>query len=251
LPATRNLSIWQFLQPVEDMQLCCPSDRAYRTTASDRDPEQRRTTTVTRYASHSDVRRGDVAMLITRLRPALLLCSTSLLTTTLALSGCHENQHPDYRMAVYSALDQNNLRSITVSQDRGAGTITLSGIVGSMDRRQQAESIAKQAAPGYQVADRIEVKEAGLHDDIQAATQKAQLDSAIEDNFKARLSDEPSLKSEKIQYTAFHGTLTLKGTVRNTKERQQAEDLARKVPQVQHVVNQLQVHPGKPSPANS
>ena len=154
-------------------------------------------------------------MLLTRLRPALLLCSTSILTATLALSGCHENQHPDYRTAVYNALDQNNLRSITVSQDRGEGTITLTGIVGSMDRRQQAESIAKQAAPGYQIADQIQIKEAGLHDDIQAATQKAQLDSAIEDNFKARLSDEPSLKSEKIQFTAYHGTLSLKGTVRN------------------------------------
>ena len=104
-------------------------------------------------------------------------------------------------------------------------------------------SRSKQAAPGYQIADAIDVQEAGLHDDIQAATQKAQLDSAIEDNFKARLSDEPSLKSERIQYTAFQGTLTLKGSVRNRKERQQAEDLARKVPQVQHVVNQLQVHP--------
>jgi len=154
-------------------------------------------------------------------------------------------------MAVYSALDKNNLRSVTVSQDRGAGTITLSGIVGSMDRRQQAENVAKQAAPGYQIADRIQIQSAGLQDDIQAATQKAQLDSAIEDNFKSRIADEPSLKSEKIQYTAYHGTLTLKGTVRSAKERQQAEDLAKKVPQVQHVDNQLQVRPGKPSPANS
>jgi len=189
-------------------------------------------------------------MLFPALRHALLLCSTTLLTA-LAISACHSNQRPDYRMAVYNALDQNNLRSITVSQDRGAGTITLSGIVGSMDRRQQAESVAKQAAPGYQIADRIRIQSAGLQEDIQVATQTARLDSAIEDNFKARLADEPSLKSEKIQYTAFQGTLTLKGTVRNTKEREQAEDLARKVPQVQHVVNQLQIHPGKPSPANS
>jgi hyperosmotically inducible periplasmic protein len=185
------------------------------------------------------------------LRSALLLCSSAVLAGTLAVSGCHSNEHPDYRMAVYNALDKSDIRSINVAQDRGAGTITLTGVVGSMDRRQQAENIAKQAAPGYQIADQIQVHNTGLQDDIQAATQKAQLDSAIEDNFKAQLADEPSLKSEKIQYTAYHGTLTLKGTVRSSKERQQAEDLAKKVPQVEHVVNQLQVHPGKPSPANS
>jgi len=185
------------------------------------------------------------------LRSALLLCSSAVLAGTLAVSGCHGNQHPDYRMAVYNALDQNNLRSITVSQDRGSGTITLSGIVGSMDRRQQAEQVAKQAAPGYQIADRIQVQNTGLADDIQDATQKAQLDSAIEDNVKAQLANEPSLKSEKIRVTAYHGTLTLQGTVRSSKERQQAEDLAKKVPQVEHVVNRLHVHPGKPSPANS
>lgn len=190
-------------------------------------------------------------MLLPTLRSALLLCSTTVLTATLVLSGCRSNQHPDCRMAVYNALDKSNLRSINVAQDRGAGTLTLTGVVGSMDRRQQAETIAKQSAPGYQIADKIQIHTTGLQDDIEAATQKAQLDSAIEDKFRAQLSNEPSLKSEKIQYTAFHGTLTLKGTVRNSKERQQAEDLAKKVPDVQHVINELQVRPGKPSPANS
>lgn len=185
------------------------------------------------------------------LRSALLLNSSALLVCTLALSGCHGSQHPDDRMAVYNALDKNDLRSVTVAQDRDAGTITLSGVVGSMSSRQQAENIARNAAPGYQIADKIQVQSTGLQDDIQAAKQKAQLDSAIEDKFKARLADEPSLKSEKIKYTSFQGTLTLKGTVRSYKERQQAEDLAKKVPDVQHVVNDLQIRPGKPSPANS
>ncbi|WP_162601196.1 BON domain-containing protein [Occallatibacter savannae] len=191
-------------------------------------------------------------MLLPRSRSACLLSTTAfLLTCAAALSGCRSNEHPDDRMAVYNALDKNDLRSVTVSQDRGAGTITLSGVVGSMDSRQRAESVAREAAPGYQIADKIQVQSAGLQDDIQAAKQKAQLDSAIEGKFKSRLADEPSLKSEKIEYTSFQGTLTLKGTVRTYKERQQAEDLAKKVPDVQHVVNELQIRPGKPSPANS
>jgi osmotically-inducible protein OsmY len=49
---------------------------------------------------------------------------------------------------------------------------------------------------------------------------------------------------------AFHGTLTLKGTVKSQEQRRQAEDLAKQVPEVQHVVNRLRVQGGKSS-ANS
>jgi osmotically-inducible protein OsmY len=39
--------------------------------------------------------------------------------------------------------------------------------------------------------------------------------------------------------------------VKTYKERQEAEDLAKKVPQVQQVINEIQINGGKPSPANS
>jgi osmotically-inducible protein OsmY len=190
-------------------------------------------------------------VLLPGLRSALLLGSSALVAGTLTLSGCHGSQHPDQRMAVYNALDQSNLRSVTVSQDRGAGTITLSGIIGSMDRRAQAERVAKQAAPGYQIVDRIQIESAGLQGEIKSATQTAQLDSAIEDKYKATLASDHTLKSQQIQYSAYKGTLTLKGTVRTAQERQEAEDLAKQVPEVQHVDNQIRVKGGKPSPANS
>ena len=190
-------------------------------------------------------------MFIPGLRSALLLCSSAILTGTLALSGCHSDQHPDYRMAVYNALDKNDLHSINVAQDRGAGTITLPGVVGSLAVRQKAEEIAKQSAPGYQIADKIQVQDVGLQDDIDAAKQKAQLDSSIEDKVKAKLADDPDLKSEKIECMAYHGTITLKGTVKSQDQRRQAEDLAKQIPEVQHVVNRLTVHEGKRSSDNS
>jgi len=184
------------------------------------------------------------------LRSVLVLCSSAVFIGSLALSGCHSNQHPDYRIAVYDALHKSDLHSINVAQDRGEGTITLTGVVGSMDVRQKAENIAKQAAPGYQIADRIQVHDVGLQDDIQAASQKAQLDSSIEDKVKAKIADDPALKAEKIDCMAFHGTLTLKGTVKSQEQRRQAEDIAKQVPEVQHVVNRLRVQGGKSS-ANS
>ena len=177
--------------------------------------------------------------------------SGSLLAATLALSGCAHHGHPDDKMAVYNALDQHDLRSVTVSQDRGSGTITLRGIVGSNDNRQRAEQIAQQSAPGYQIVNRIQVDNTGIQSEIKSSSQKAQLDSAIEDRFKATIAAHPALKSQKIQASAANGTLTLRGTVHTAQEREQAEELAKRVPQVQHVVNEIQVRAGKPSPANS
>ena len=185
------------------------------------------------------------------LRSAWAFSSTAILGVSLAYSGCGHTGHPDDRMAVYNSLDQHDLRSVTVSQDRNAGTITLSGIVGSPDRRQNAEQLAQQAAPGYTIVDRIQVENAGLQSEVQTAQKDMQLDSAIEDRYKATLAAHHTLKNDDIQCSAYNGTLTLKGSVKNYKERQEAEELAKKIPDVQHVVNQIQIAAGKASPANS
>jgi hyperosmotically inducible protein len=182
-------------------------------------------------------------------RSAFLFASTTLLASTLAFNGCGHGGHPDDRMAVYNSLDQHDLRSLTVSQDRDAGTITLSGIVGSNDRKQKAEQLAQQAAPGYSIVDRIQVDNAGLQGEMKAAQKDVQLDSAIEDHYKTTLRAHRDLKD--IHYSAYNQTLTLKGSVKTYKERQEAEELAKKIPQVQHVVNEIQIAGGKPSPADS
>lgn len=169
----------------------------------------------------------------------------------LGLAGCLHRDHPDDRMAVYNALDQHDLRSITVAQDRHAGIITLSGIVGSLDRRQRAGQVAEQSAPGYSVVNRIQVDSSGIQSEIQTANRKAQLDSAIEDRFRTTLATDPALKKDNIQYSAFHGTLTLKGAVKSYQERREAENLAKKIPQVQRVVNEIEIENDSPSPAIS
>ena len=181
---------------------------------------------------------------------AATLLAASLLVAG-CMTGCMRSGHPDVKLAVYNALDEHDLRSVTVSEDRQAGVITLSGIVGANDRRQSAEQLAHQNAPGYSIVNRIQVDSARLESEERAASQTAQLDSSIELRYKARLSASPALKNQKIQFFANNHTLTLRGSVSNERERKEAEDLARKVPQVQHVVNEIQIRPGKPSPANS
>lgn len=185
------------------------------------------------------------------LRSTWLFYSIAILAVSLVYCGCGHRSHPDDRMAVYNLLDQHDLRAITVSQDRNAGTITLSGIVGDNDRRQRAEQLAQQAAPGYSIVNRVQVDNSGLQGEEETAQKNAQLDSAIEDHFKATLAAHQTLKNDNIQYSAYNGTLTLKGSVKNYKERQEAEELAKKIPQVLHVVNEIQIKTGKPAPANS
>jgi hypothetical protein len=90
----------------------------------------------------------------------ILLSQTTLLAATCFTIGC--GSHPDDQAAVYSALDKSNLSSVMVKEDRHSGVLTLTGIVDDVNRKVQAERIAQQAAPGYTIADQIQVKTTGL-----------------------------------------------------------------------------------------
>lgn len=161
------------------------------------------------------------------------------------------NSRPNYKMAVYESLDNNDLSSVTVIQNRDTGVITLSGIVGSADRRARAEAVAKEAAPGYTIDDKIQVDSSGLQSMVAAATAKSKLDSTIEDHFEASIKAHKDLVRQTIHYSAYNGTLFLKGAVKTADERKEAEELAKKVPNVQRVVNNIEVRPGKHLTANS
>ncbi len=174
-----------------------------------------------------------------------------LFAGVLALSGCAIGSHPDDKTAVYNNLDKNELRSVTVQQNRDSGVITLTGIVGSAHQKSQAEEVARQAAPGYSIHDNLQVDTSGIQGMVKQAIAKSQSDDEIENHFKTTIREHKNLEREHIQYSAFNGTLYLKGAVKTAKDRRQAEELAKKVPQVQHVVNELQVMAEKHSPANS
>jgi len=178
----------------------------------------------------------------TSTRIGLLALGAVLLVGLLALLGC-QKEHPDDKQAVYNTLNQHDLRSVEVFQDRAKGEITLRGIVDGTDKKAQAENLALQAAPGYAIKNQIQVQSAGLEGLEKSAEKTASLDSAIEDKFKASLQSSKRLEKEDIKYSADNGTLYLKGSVKNDREKKEAEDLANKVPQVQHVVNDIVVKP--------
>ena len=180
---------------------------------------------------------------------SLLLASAVVLAGAAAIAGCnHQPAHADEKSAVTNSLNGNNLSDISVSQDRDKGVMTLTGNVSSDDDKTKAENLAKQAAPDYTIADEIGVRPPG---DTQASGVESKLDSGIEDNFKASIKAHKNLDDQSISGSAKNGTLVLKGSVKTEAQKKEAEHLAKQVPNVQQVVNELEVKPGKHSTASS
>jgi hyperosmotically inducible periplasmic protein len=177
-----------------------------------------------------------------------LLVAASVLAAALVFAGCQKATHPDEKSAVTNALSSNNLSAVDVSQDRDKGVMTLTGNVPSQDMKDQAETVARKAAPDYTVADEIGVRPP---EEAKAGAVASDRDSAIEDNFKAEIKAHQNLNDQSIDCSAKNGTLMLKGSVKTAAQKREAESLAKKVPNVQQVVNEIEVKPGKHSAANS
>jgi hyperosmotically inducible periplasmic protein len=156
------------------------------------------------------------------------------------LAACErDKQHPDVKDAVNTAMTRNNLGVVNVSQDRTKGVITLTGDVETADQKAQAESVAAQAAPGYTIANEIGVRPIGQ--ESQAKAVESNLDDGIESNFKASLKAHKDLDKQHISYDAKNGTLVLKGTVKSPSQKAEAQKLAKAVPNVKEVVNEIEV----------
>jgi hyperosmotically inducible periplasmic protein len=179
-----------------------------------------------------------------------LIGSVAVLAGVLAMAGCQNKPaHPDEKDAVTNALKSNNLGSVNVSQDRTKGVITLTGDVNSDDQKAMAAATAKQAAPDYTIADEVGVVPENASS--QAKDVASNLDSAIEDNYKAEIKGHKNLDDQSIDYKAKNGTLVLSGSVKTPAQKREAEKLAKAVPNVQEVVNEIEVKSDKHSTPNS
>lgn len=181
-------------------------------------------------------------------RKPWLTCSAALLST-LFLAGCQQKaQHADVKDLVVAALKANNLSDVTVSQDRDKGVLTLTGNLQSDAQKVAAENVVKQNAGDYIIADEIGVRPSGA--ESQARAVSSNLDDAIESNYKAMIKAHANLDDQSIHYKAKNGTMVLTGSVKTAAQKEQAGQLATSVPNVQSVVNELTVDPGKHSSAN-
>ena len=154
------------------------------------------------------------------------------------LAGCSgPAASPDVAGSIQKSLDQAGLKSVAVSQDRAKGIVTLSGQVASEHDKLQAESLAKSLAGNQVVADQIAVIPVGGENDAKAVN--SDLDKGIEKNLDAALIQ--NKLHDHVKYEVKSGVVTLTGKVNSEAKRTLAAQVATGVPNVQQVVNDLQV----------
>lgn len=168
-----------------------------------------------------------------------------VLSLLLALSiGCSQNKAnpPDVKDHVSKALDNAGFKDISVDVNNDKELVTLKGDVKSQEDKDRVEAVAKESAGGYVISNEVGIRPEGVEG--EAKKIDSNVDSAIEKDFKAVLIAN-RLDSAHIRYSAKNGVLTLKGKVDNMDTREKAEKLAASVPNVQQVVNELDVKGGR------
>jgi hyperosmotically inducible periplasmic protein len=166
----------------------------------------------------------------------------SLLATAFALTlvSCSANSSPNVTHEVRKALEQAGFSNISVSQDREKNVLTLKGDVNSESDKEHAQSIAKSAAGTAIVADEIGVRPKG--DESTAKKVDSELDAGIDKNLEAMLVQHRLDKE--VKYDVSNGVVTLKGDVPTQSQRSSTEKMAKSVPNVKQVVNELEIkHP--------
>ena len=171
-------------------------------------------------------------------RTKLIFISGLMALTLMAASACTARRQTNYKEGVQRALEQADLKDVNVSEDADRNTLKLSGTVHSEDAKQRAEEVAKSYSGNRLIVNEVSVEPVGAAS--EAKSIESNLDNAIEDNYKAALISN-GLNKEHIRYDAKNGVLTLKGDVKNTAHRQEAEKLAQTVPNVRQVVNEIDV----------
>jgi hyperosmotically inducible protein len=161
-----------------------------------------------------------------------------LLLALVATVACSQRQTVSYDDSVKKALEQADLKDVTVTEDRDKNTITLGGKLHSEDAKQQAGQIAQAAAGNRIIVNQISVEPVG--NEAAAKKVESNVDDGIENNYKAALISK-GLDKEHIRFDAKNGVLVLKGSVKTVNQRKEAEQVADNVPNVAQVVNEIQV----------
>ena len=176
---------------------------------------------------------------------ALKLCLTLLALLVVGmLMGCSSStKSVDVSDSIRRSLDEAGLKDVSVTQDRDKGVVTLGGNVATDGDKAHAESIAKSIATGQVVANQIAVVPPGGESD--AKTVNSDLDKGIDNNLHAALIQNKLHKG--VKYEVKNGVVTLTGEIGSQSKRAQIEQVASTVPNVQQVVNELQIKDQKAS----
>jgi hyperosmotically inducible periplasmic protein len=170
-----------------------------------------------------------------KLRVLTIALTVSLM---LATGACTRQGQTSYKDSVKTALEQADLKDVTVSEDENKNTLTLGGKLHSEDAKQKAAEVAKANAGSRIVVNEISVQPVGQ--ESEARSINSNLDDGIENNYKAALVSK-GLDKQSIRFDVKNGVLTLKGHVKTISQRKEAQQLAQNVPNVHQVVNEIAV----------
>lgn len=168
-------------------------------------------------------------------RNVMISCGAVALLTLAACSSAPKAA--DVTAPVRNALKQAGLKNVSVSEDREKGVVNLTGNVANDSDKAEAESIAKANAGGQVVADEIAVLPP--NDQSTAKTVNSDLDAGIKKNLDAALVQ--NRLNKRVKFSVKNGLVKLTGTVDSRATRSEAEQVAANVPNVQQVVNELDV----------
>jgi hyperosmotically inducible protein len=169
-----------------------------------------------------------------------------LLVGTLAGCSANDTKSPEISDSIRKSLDLANLKDVSVTQDRDKGVVTLAGHVAADGDKAQAESIAKSMAGTQVVSNQIAVIPPASASDAKKVN--SDLDQGIEKNVDAALIQNGIKKG--VKYDVKSGVVTLTGEVVSEAVRTQVQTVASAVPNVQQVVNELQVKNQKATSSN-
>jgi hyperosmotically inducible protein len=148
--------------------------------------------------------------------------------------------------SIRTSLDQAGLKDVSVAPDLDNGVVTLGGHVTADADKSQAESIAKAIVGTLVVSNKIAIIPRG--GEPGANNSSADLDKRIEGNLDAGLIQ--GGLHQAITYAVKNQVVTMTGEVDSQSKRLQAQEIAASVPNVQQVVNELQVKDQKAASSN-
>jgi len=154
-----------------------------------------------------------------------------------------EKADEDVHSAVRNALSADpriKPDDVTVFVDRGM--VALRGEVDTLKAKRKAEDIARNINGVWRVTNRLEV----VQQEEGAAT-----DSDLAKRVREALNRQPYLGEEDINISASNGEITLEGAVETYFRKEKADDVASRIPEVEEIVNRLEVKDQEKAPTYS
>lgn len=166
------------------------------------------------------------------------------LVIAFSLAACSRQQKAGKldKDQVETALNKAGYGDVRADVDNEKGVVTLKGDTKTQEDKQKIDEVARTVAGSYVVANEVAIRPEGA--ESRAKKVESNLDDSIKSDWKA-LSASMKWDDQHINADVNNGVLRLKGDVDTPQMRADVEKAAAKLPNVQQVVNELEVKSAK------